>query len=102
MKCPNCKSELKKVLVSIHGAKNKAVSYQCPKCDYYEFEQSSSKKVVQELQAVLKLKQTIVKLSQDRLGMYINKDIARSLNLKGGEEILVSLPDKNHILIEIN
>jgi hypothetical protein len=34
--------------------------------------------------------------------MYINKDVARSLNLKGGEEILVSLPDKNHILIEIN
>jgi transposase-like protein len=102
MKCPNCKAELRKVLVTISGAKNKAISYQCPNCDYYEFEQSSSKKVVDELRTVLKIKQTIVKLSQDRLGMYINKDIARSLNLKGGEEILVSLPDKNHILIEIN
>jgi transposase-like protein len=102
MNCPNCKSELKKIYVAVHGAKNKAVSYQCPKCDYYEFEQSSSKKVVDELKTTLKIKQTIVKLSQDRLGMYINKDVARSLNLKGGEEILVSLPDKNHILIEIN
>jgi hypothetical protein len=102
MNCPNCKSELKKVYVTIHGAKNKAISYQCPNCDYYEFEQSSSKKVVEELRTVLKIKQTIIKLSQDRLGMYINKDIARSLNLKGGEEVLVSLPDKNHILIEIN
>jgi hypothetical protein len=100
--CPNCHSVLKKVNVVVHGAKNKAISYQCLKCDYYEFEQHSSKKVVDELQSVLKLKQTIIKLSQNRLGMYINKDIARSLNLKGGEEILVSLPDKNHILIEIN
>lgn len=102
MKCPNCKTELRKVFVAVNGAKNKAISYQCPKCDYYEFEQSSAKKVVNELQTALKIKQTIVKLSKDRPGMYINKDIARSLSLNGGEEILVSLPDKNHILIEIN
>ncbi len=102
MNCPNCQSKLRKVLVKIYGAKNKAITHQCPKCDYYEFEQASTKKVVDELKMVLKIKQTIVKLSQDRLGMYINKDVARSLNLKGGEEILVSLPDKNHILIEIN
>ncbi|MGV8162251.1 MAG: hypothetical protein ACP5N2_02865 [Candidatus Nanoarchaeia archaeon] len=102
MKCPNCKSELRKVFVTISGVKNKAISNQCPNCDYYEFENESSKKVVEELHSVLKIKQKIVKLSQDRLGMYINKDIARSLELKGGEEILVSLPDKKHILIEIN
>jgi hypothetical protein len=102
MKCPNCKSELRKVLVAVNGAKNKAVSYQCPNCDYYEFEQTSSKKVVEELRSALQIKQKIVKLSQDRLGMYINKDIARCLELKGGEEILVSLPDKKHIVIEIN
>jgi transposase-like protein len=101
-KCPECGSDMKKVLVDVHGAKNKAVSYQCTKCDYYEFENASSKKVVEELRSVLQIKQTIVKLSQDRLGMYINKDIARCLELKGGEEILVSLPDKKHILIEIN
>src|SRR3989339_1555699 len=100
--CPNCKSNLKKVYVSISGAKNKVLSYQCPKCDYFEFEQGSSKKIIEELQdTALKMRQKIVKLSQDRLGMYINKDVARSLNLKGGEEISVSLPDKNHILIEI-
>ena len=102
MKCPNCKSELRKVYVSVKDAKNKALSYQCSKCDYFAFDQASSRKIVDELQTTLKLKQKIVKLSQDRLGMYINKDIARSLSLKGGEEILVSLPDKNHILIELN
>jgi hypothetical protein len=102
MKCQNCKVELRKVLVTINGAKNKAISYQCSNCDYYEFEGESSKKVIEELSSVLKIKQKIVKLSQDRLGMYINKDIARSLDLKGGEEILVSLPDKKHIVIEIN
>jgi len=102
MRCPNCKSELRKVHVNVAGAKNKVLSYQCVKCDYFEFEQASSKKVIEELQnSPLKMRQKIVKLSQDRLGMYINKDVARSLNLKGGEEVSVSLPDKNHILIEI-
>ena len=48
------------------------------------------------------MKQRIVKLSQDRLGMYINKDVARSLNLKGGEEIYISLPDKKHLLVEFD
>jgi hypothetical protein len=100
--CPKCESKLKEVYVSIAGAKNKVLSHQCTKCDYFEFEQASSKKVIEELRETpLKMRQKIVKLSQDRLGMYINKDVARSLNLKGGEEISVSLPDKNHILIEI-
>jgi len=101
-KCPNCKSKIREVYVTIAGAKNKVLSRQCTKCDYFEFEQNTSKKVIEELRETpLKMRQKIVKLSQDRLGMYINKDVARSLNLKGGEEISVSLPDKNHILIEI-
>jgi hypothetical protein len=33
--------------------------------------------------------------------MYINKDVARSLNLKGGEEVFVSIPDKKHIVVEL-
>jgi len=101
--CPKCKSSMKKVHVNISGVKNKALSYQCTKCDYFEFEHASSKKIIEELHdAALKMRQKIVKISQGRLGMYINKDIARSLNLKGGEEVSVSLPDKNHILIEID
>lgn len=101
-KCPNCGFGLRKIAVKIHGAKNNAISFQCSKCNYFEFEQSSSKQVMNELNdTALKLRQRIVKLSADRLGMYINKDIARSLNLKGGEEISISLPDKNHILIYI-
>ena len=101
MKCQNCNSELKKVEVKVHGAKNKAVSYQCPNCDYFEFEPISSAKVLQEIRDTpLKIKQKIIKLSQGRLGMYINKDVARSLNLKAGKEIYVSVPDKKHILID--
>ncbi len=49
MKCPECKSNLKKVEVSVHGAKSKATSYQCPKCDYFEFEPSSSERTIAEL-----------------------------------------------------
>ena len=49
----------------------------------------------------LAIKQKIIKLSHDRLGMYINRDIARSLNLKGGEEVFVSVPDKKHLVVNV-
>ncbi|OGM01819.1 hypothetical protein A3K72_03395 [Candidatus Woesearchaeota archaeon RBG_13_36_6] len=103
VKCPKCNSELKKVNVSVHGAQSKVISYQCPKCDYFEFEPESSKKVVEELRETpLKIKQKIVKLSQDRLGIYLNSHVVRSLNLKKGEDIFVSVPDKKHIVLELN
>lgn len=102
MKCPKCGSGLKKVLVKVAGARQKALSYQCPSCDYFAFEPSSSAKVVEELREnPLKIRQKIVKLSQDRLGMYFNKHVVESLGLRKGEEILVSVPDKKHILVEI-
>jgi len=102
MKCPECKSNLRKVKVGVKGAKNKVISYQCKDCDYFEFEPLSSKKVVEELRETpLKIKQKIVKLSQDRLGMYFNTHVVRSLNLKKGEEVFVSVPDKNHIVLEL-
>lgn len=102
-KCPECKSGMKKINVKVAGALHKAISYQCPKCGYFEFESNSAKKVVEELRETpLKIKQKVIKLSQDRLGMYFNKDVVRSLNLKKGEEVLVSVPDKKHILIELN
>ena len=102
MKCPKCDSNLKKVEVKVQGAKSRVISYQCPKCDYFEFEPVSAKKVVEELkESELNIKQKIIKLSHGRLGMYINKDIARNLNLKGGEEVYTSMPDKKHILLRI-
>jgi len=103
MKCPKCRSELRKVEVRVQGARSKAISYQCPDCDYFEFEPVSSEKVVRELRETpLKIKQKIVKLSQDRLGMYINRDVARSLNLKGGEDVYVSVPDKKHFVVNLS
>jgi transposase-like protein len=103
MKCPKCESMLKKIEVKVAGAENKAVSYQCPNCDYFEFEPVSSKKVIEELRETpLKIKQKIIKLSKDRLGIYLNSNIVRSLNLKKGEEVYVSVPDKKKILVEID
>lgn len=101
MKCPNCSTTLKIVPVQVAGAQQKAVSYQCPRCDYFTFEPESSRKVVEELrEAPLKIKQKIVKLSQDRLGIYLNSHIVRSLQLKKGEEIYLSVPDKKRIILE--
>ena len=48
MNSPDCKSNLKKVSVKIAGAKKKALSFQCPKCDYFEFEQKSSKTISED------------------------------------------------------
>jgi len=102
MKCPECDSNLRKVDVKIWGAENKAISYQCPKCDYFEFEPISSQKVIEELRETpLKIKQKIIKISQDRLGVYFNNNLIRSLDLKKGEEVYVSVPDKKHIILEL-
>lgn len=101
--CPKCSSSLKKIEVNVEGAKNKAISYQCTKCDYFEFEPQSSQKVIEELRETpLKIKQKVIKLSQDRLGMYFNSNVVRSLGLKKGEDIYVSVPDKKRILIEFD
>ncbi len=53
MKCPNCSSKLKKVNVGVFGAKNETLSYQCARCDYYEFDPVSSKNVIKELKGVI-------------------------------------------------
>ena len=102
MRCPKCNSTLRKVEVKVQGATNKAISYQCPDCDYFEFEPVSSQKVVEELRETpLKIKQKVIKLSQERLGIYFNSNVVRSLNLKGGEDVYVSVPDKKHLVINI-
>ena len=105
MRCPKCDSELKKIKVKIEDADGPVTSYQCGKCGYFDFEDKSINKAINEIkakEAPLKIKQKIIKLSHDRLGMYINRDVARSLNLKGGEEVYVSVPDKKHIVVDIS
>ena len=102
MKCPRCESEMRIVEVNVEGAKNKVLSYQCNKCDYFEFDNKTSMKVLEELrEQPLKIKQKIIKLSDNRLGIYFNKHIIKSLNLKPGEDISVTVQDKKHILLYI-
>ncbi len=102
MKCPKCNSKLRRVKVDIEGAKTKIWSNQCPKCVYFIFEEKNQDKILKELtEQHLKIKQKIIKLSNDRLGMYFNKHIIRSLDLKPGEEISISIPNKKHILINL-
>lgn len=102
MNCPTCNAKLRKVAVAIEGASTKVQSMQCTKCDYFAFEPLSSQKAIEELrESPLKIKQKVVKLSQDRLGIYFNSNIIRSVGLKKGEDVYVSVPDKRHILIEL-
>jgi hypothetical protein len=102
MKCTKCNLALRRAAVSVHGARNKALSFQCTECDYFEFETVSSGKVVEEfMETPLKLKQKIAKLSLDGLGIYFNKNVVRSLDIKRGEKIYVSVPEKKHIVLEL-
>ncbi len=104
MICPNCNSRLKKVKVDVEDAKTKAISYQCPNCDYFTFEPKSAIEVVREIkekESPLKMKQKIVKLSKDRLGVYFNKDLIRSLKLASGKEVFISVPDKKRIVLKL-
>jgi len=104
MMCPKCKAKMKEVKVKIQDADSDVKSYQCSKCGYFEFEDKSMKKAIDEIKEkenILKIRHKIVKLSKDRLGMYFSKHVINSLDLKAGEEMDVSVPDKKHILIKI-
>ena len=104
MKCPRCNAQMKELKVKVQDADSPVISYQCGKCDYFEFEEKSMNNVIKEIkrkEMALKIKQKVIKLSQDRLGIYINRDVARCLNLKGGEEVYVSVPDKKHMVIDV-
>ena len=100
MNCPNCSKQLKKVKVNIAGAKTKAVSLQCSSCDYFSFEKDSSEKILKELRSPLRIRQKVIKLSGDRLGIYFSNDVVRSLGIEKGEYLYLSAPDENHIVLE--
>lgn len=96
---------MKEISVRIQSAKSPVISYQCAKCGYFDFEEKSINKAIKEIrikEAPLSIKQKIIKLSHGRLGMYLSKDVARSLNLKGGEDVYVCAPDKKHLLISLS
>lgn len=104
MECPKCNSKMKEIKVNIQDAESPVNSYQCLKCGYFDFEESSINRAINEIklkEMPLAIKQKIIKLSHNRLGIYINRDIARSLNLRGGEDIYVSVPDKKHLVLNI-
>ena len=105
MICQKCNSNMKEIKVKIQDADSPVTSYQCSKCGYFDFEDKSINKAINEIKAKetpLKIKQKIIKLSHDRLGMYINRDVARSLNLKGGEDVYISVPDKKRIVVDVH
>lgn len=104
MECPKCNRKMDEVKVRIQEADSPVTSYQCTKCGYFDFEKNSINKAINNIklkETPLTIKQKIIKLSHDRLGMYINRDVARSLGLKGGEEVYVSVPDKKHLVINV-
>ena len=72
--------------------KNEGEIMKCPDC---------GAKLKEENESPLKIKQKIVKLSQERLGIYFSKNVIRSLNLQKAQEIFLSVPDKKHIVLEL-
>lgn len=103
-KCPECGNLMKLIDVSVEGAEKKALSLQCGRCGYFEFDKKSGMQIVNELkekEQALKIKQKLIKLSHDRLGIYLNKDIIRCMGLKKGENIYISVPNKKKLIVEV-
>lgn len=50
MKCPQCTNQLRKVFVRIHDAQSKVISYQCGKCFYFDFEETTIKIAIREIE----------------------------------------------------
>ncbi len=113
--CPNCHVEVKPTERIIE----EAVRYQCGSCEYSKLEpvlpQEAKLLGPQEpsgscgsrtatppiLSSPLQLKQKITTLAQGRLGLYLSQDVVRSLGLKAGQEVFMSIPDEKKILINI-
>ena len=110
MKCKKCGGVLKEFNIEVEGSGLHSEGFECTKCGELFFESEKGREIVEDLRQreflkelpALSIKQKVVKLSKDRLGFYFNKDIARCVNLKPGEEIQVRLLDKKRILIEVD
>ncbi len=92
-------------MVNIQDVKTPVISYQCAKCGFFDFEKKSIGKAINDIkakEAALTIKQKVIKLSKGRLGMYFNRDVARSLDLKAGCDVYVSVPDKQHMVLKIS
>jgi hypothetical protein len=102
-KCPECEKEMRRISVEVEGSDTKSIGYRCDNCNNLEFDKKSGMKVVKELREkeALSIQQKLINLSHGRVGTYFNKNIVRSLNLKAGMQISITVPDKKHMIIEI-
>jgi len=60
MECPKCNAKMKEIKVKIQDADSLATSYQCAKCGYFDFEENSINKAINEI----KLKETPLVIKQ--------------------------------------
>jgi len=51
MNCPECDSEMVVVNVKIQDANSLVTSYQCPGCDYFNFEKQIIERAISEIKA---------------------------------------------------
>ena len=95
-KCVKCKGKLNAFKVEVEDADLPTMGYECAKCGELFFNGEKSRLLVENLkkkEAALKnppefgLQRKIIKLSKDRLGIYLSKDLTRSTAFKAGQEI---------------
>lgn len=105
--CPDCGEEMVFVEVAVEDADSKVISYQCPSCGHFEFDQESSRKAVSELKDKHKksrkeVEERIVKFTDNKLGIYLDAETVKSLNLMPGTKIWLSFPSKKRIVVRID
>ena len=81
--CNKCNGNLEKLEVHVEDTDKTTTGWKCKDCGEYYFDQAESKAIYEDLSQketpALNIKQKIVKLSKDRLGIYLNKDVIRCI-----------------------
>ncbi len=106
MKCKECGNDLVRVEVAVEDADSKVISLQCPACGYMEFEEKSSNKIIDGLKSkriqMKDVEEKIVKMNDQQVGIYFDRETAERLSLKPGKTVRLSFPSKNKIIVNLD
>ncbi len=109
-KCRVCGGELKELEVRVEGSDITSKGWKCKICGHYVFDEEGGRTIVDDLETseaieklpALNIEQRIIKLSKDRLGMYLPKDVVRCTGIEKGKRVYISVLDKKKLLLTVD
>ena len=86
-KCPQCKSEMRKVLFDISYGVN-VESLHCDKCEFNITKDNKLKRALDSLKEQMSKEIKVIKIGTG-LGVRFPNEVVRSFNLKKGKEVVL-------------